>query len=505
MALQTPYTNEQMLRLLSLAHRSSRKNLLKNWYFPRPANRRGKTEYDTNSAIIATVDWLRARSSKVTVKDDCVNIVPHATGSDYLARVFSSSFFNKTVKAGVPFTISLLAHMKSSTFSSQKVMFRICSSSGSSVSSSNGPTAVYITETNAPQLFTATFTLAEDVGSPWVEILFNEKEKTCDLDLYAWKMEPGTEQSLAYQDATGAWHLTEEPTEEEQRLWGLLPRLSNPNLLDNAYFADPINQRGQTEYTSTSGTTVYYIDRWRHRNASHKITLESDGVRITNNSRSYALYTEQYLEVPTLAQDTCLSVLVTEVTGTAYIQAAYDDGTFGAPGGALAVGLKTNVHSEGKRVQRILMQLNVGASIKLKAVKLEYGSEQTLAYQDDEGNWQLIDPPPNKQQELAKCQRYFVNFGSENYIGVSGMSWSTSANSAFVTIPIPVPMRALPTLTSYNVFLASANGTKFTVNSLAVLDMSPVAVRVRVTRDAAFAEGDQIACMLSNVALSAEL
>ncbi len=34
---------------------------------------------------------------------------------------------------------------------------------------------------------------------------------------------------------------------------------SNPNLLDNWYFADPINQRGQMEYSDTG----YTIDRWR--------------------------------------------------------------------------------------------------------------------------------------------------------------------------------------------------------------------------------------------------
>ena len=40
---------------------------------------------------------------------------------------------------------------------------------------------------------------------------------------------------------------------------GLAPQLSNPNLLDNWYFGNPVNQRGQTEYNTMS----YAIDRWR--------------------------------------------------------------------------------------------------------------------------------------------------------------------------------------------------------------------------------------------------
>ena len=40
-----------------------------------------------------------------------------------------------------------------------------------------------------------------------------------------------------------------------------LPNICNPNLLDNWYFANPVNQRGQTEYPASNGVT-YTIDRW---------------------------------------------------------------------------------------------------------------------------------------------------------------------------------------------------------------------------------------------------
>ena len=40
---------------------------------------------------------------------------------------------------------------------------------------------------------------------------------------------------------------------------GAVKYRTNPNLLDNWYFGNPVNQRGQTEYTED---TTYTIDRW---------------------------------------------------------------------------------------------------------------------------------------------------------------------------------------------------------------------------------------------------
>ena len=53
----------------------------------------------------------------------------------------------------------------------------------------------------------------------------------------------------------------------------LAPQLSNPNLLDNWYFGNPVNQRGQTEY-NTGVPTIYTIDRWLSRNADGSVVVE---------------------------------------------------------------------------------------------------------------------------------------------------------------------------------------------------------------------------------------
>lgn len=47
------------------------------------------------------------------------------------------------------------------------------------------------------------------------------------------------------------------------------------------------------------------------------------------------------------------------------------------------------------------------------AAKLELGTVQTLAHQEN-GNWVLNDPPPDKGMELLKCQRYYQIFATQS-------------------------------------------------------------------------------------------
>lgn len=69
-----------------------------------------------------------------------------------------------------------------------------------------------------------------------------------------------------------------------------------------------------------------------------------------------------------------------------------------------------------------------GDYLDIIAAKLELGPVQTLARQDADGNWVLNDPPPNFQQELAKCQRYLLMgnleapflSGNKVFLSVSG-------------------------------------------------------------------------------------
>ena len=81
-------------------------------------------------------------------------------------------------------------------------------------------------------------------------------------------------------------------------------------------------------------------------------------------------------------------------------------------------------------------------AINIKAIKLELGSQQTLAHQDENGNWVLNDPPPDKGMELWKCRQHFRIIQGATYLnGIRGYSTNTD-----IEVPIPGgPMRAAPT------------------------------------------------------------
>lgn len=189
----------------------------------------------------------------------------------------------------------------------------------------------------------------------------------------------------------------------------LLAQRPNPNLLDNWYFADPINQRGQTEYTG--GT--YTIDRWRlSGNGGQSLKQESDGVLLTSTAQ-YGAYFTQYVDpdfVKQLAGKTiCLSVKSGSRTAVfkfaIYVNDAWKTAVAVPDNGVASVVYTVPADAISMRV---LIGAEEGAgSVKIHAVKLELGSVQTLAHQDSTGAWVLNDPPPNKALELEKCQYYY--------------------------------------------------------------------------------------------------
>lgn len=95
--------------------------------------------------------------------------------------------------------------------------------------------------------------------------------------------------------------------------------------------------------------------------------------------------------------------------------------------------------------QDLRIQILVPASTTIApiAMKLELGYLSTVARKDESGNWVLNDPPPNFQQELAKCQRYFLKLTGYAWVGSGQIDYGELSGQFF--IPTPVSMRALPT------------------------------------------------------------
>ena len=213
---------------------------------------------------------------------------------------------------------------------------------------------------------------------------------------------------------------------------------SNPNLLINSDFRDPINQRGQTEYQVIG----YTIDMWRTWFDNMHVSLLEDGVLLDyTGTNSDGIY--QYFEN---GQNLLVDKTVTISALTKEYGLITKSGVLTSEASRImqttGFGDITLYHSTTK-IQPFFFRIlvNTGKSVTIIAAKLELGPRQTLAHKDAEDNWVLNDPPPDKQQELAKCQRYFeiIPVTVTTAIGATRVIGTRYA----------VPKRAIPAITFY--------------------------------------------------------
>ncbi len=216
-----------------------------------------------------------------------------------------------------------------------------------------------------------------------------------------------------------------------------VPGWSNPNLLDNWYFADPINQRGQMEYSGIG----YTIDRWVLQEDTGKLVLNSNGVTLSGSAENNH-YLLQKMESDLFDKVITYSILLSD--GKLYSKTGALSRTIGDD-----VYIDFDIGQIGFHVYPgylfgVFIASRPGQSITPVAAKLELGSQQTLAHQDADGNWVLNDPPPNKALELAKCQRYYVNVGKSPLGLIASGIYFPRYGVVTASIPVPVSMRAKP-------------------------------------------------------------
>ena len=193
-------------------------------------------------------------------------------------------------------------------------------------------------------------------------------------------------------------------TDAVQEQGETLATMCNPNMLDNWYFNNPVNQRGASGTISTAG---YFFDRWKL--VSGSVTINSGGI-VLNGTIAQVL---EYAVGQTVTATVLTPNGVTDVTPV------YDDET------------KTfAVTAQGKII---------------KAVKLELGSQQTLAHQDADGNW-VLNEIPYYGEQLRRCQRYYQII--EQY---SAYPAAIDVNgNLLAAIALPVEMRARPVFSRAN-------------------------------------------------------
>ena len=203
----------------------------------------------------------------------------------------------------------------------------------------------------------------------------------------------------------------------------------NPNLLDNWYFGNPVNQRGKTSYTGGG----YCIDRWKLQNdtnltvGSGFCTLHGSwDMRQIFESLPQATYTVSVLFKNSTAN--ALQILFGTKTGADVSVAISHDAS------GLLVGTGNNID-----LPSVIISLSGSGSVDLIAVKLELGSVQTLAHQEN-GVW-VLNEIPDYGEQLRRCQRYLRPAGYSFVVSNASGNWYGSGlfgNSE--------PMRAVPVI-----------------------------------------------------------
>ena len=237
------------------------------------------------------------------------------------------------------------------------------------------------------------------------------------------------------------------------------------NLLDNWYFVDggsqqgggqfPINQRGQTSYAYGN-----VIDRWNlSGNNGQSLIIDTDGITLTSTAK-YGLYFTQIPDQSVI--DACLGKTVTvsvisvgqntaNLNLNLYVDSTWTD----------YIGIQEGINSKQFAIPSTAnsfyfnFSANAAGACKLIAAKLELGPTQTLAHQDEDGNW-VLNEIPNYAEELAKCQRYYCKSAIDLNSFISGeIAFAQNAELMNCAVKFPVEMRIIPTISVRRISLCS--------------------------------------------------
>lgn len=341
-----------------------------------------------------------------------------------------------------------------------------------------------------------------------------------------------------------------------------------PNLLDNWYFGRPVDQRGgyivpkgvnyykvdgfvpqgpipetvKVDYIDQSGSAIFNyggvpcyvpkdggyvrgyipawnqctIDRWSTEGdvGEIKVVVSTGCVDVTNmllQSVDHSIQFKQMLpaEICLSGKTYTLSILTKDVVGhvTAYV------GQSGAPYHPsfefpITSGLSTYTGIMIDGQQKMGLTFSTGASASIIAIKLELGSTQTLAHQEN-GQW-VLNEIPDYGEQLRRCQMDLFKIGDAVRYCSLGNGVARDGQYVSITIPTPVTMRTMPVLIAppvgftmrHNDTLVSG-GANFSVDAF-----SQNSIMLKVQSQVALTPGDMWEAFLSpngSLVFSAEL
>lgn len=381
-----------------------RPNLLRNWYFVGggtgravfPVNQRKQTVYTTQEYCIDGWQFFPYSEGTLTLEASYITLVKNdATQNPGMHQYFDG------IQDGNVVTISILSTDGLASVTSEPLSSQI----GSSWQVSQ-------------QLFNSKIWC----GLRFISGHWNMSFTTTGASVIAVKVEIGIQQTLAHQE-DNSWVLNEIPDYETEllkcqtsttdtsdlyanKILGV--NVSNENLIDNWYFIGsgtsnnfPINQRGQTSYTVAG----YCIDRWNSQRTTHTLTTLSNFIRWERITTGYnPLFYQPVTVYPGEAYTFSMVYRSTfrklrDTFSSTQIPEASDWTLYTATRTVTAGQYTQNAGVQDLSTADSLD--DTGRYIDIKAIKLEKGSQQTLAHLEH-GAW-VINEIPNYSEELYKC------------------------------------------------------------------------------------------------------
>lgn len=235
---------------------------------------------------------------------------------------------------------------------------------------------------------------------------------------------------------------------------------SNPNLLDNWYFARAVNQRNISGYSTT---TRFFVDRWFADDVDCVFcgaSTEGTGYISIKAKNSTTVAINQYIPRILRPGKYTASWVFINTVGSQLHTATIDYTNDGAWHSAAistvsgtVVKMRSNTLNTTRTEFRIERTTTLDEQFGIVAVKLEIGDKQTLAHSEN-GKW-VMNEIPDYGEQLRRCQRYYYrSWGTSSSTAVgregslsftAGTTWSTPG-----VIEYPVEMHNAPSVILYN-------------------------------------------------------
>lgn len=291
----------------------------------------------------------------------------------------------------------------------------------------------------------------------------------------------------------------------------------NPNLLDNWYFGNPVNQRGLTEYTAAG----YTVDRWKlsqWNTDEVAAKLKKTGLNISGSAEGKAnsTYIEENIDFPFAGKTVTISAIISEINKNSNTLSLFlrANNTLLHSCPIKSTGLVSTTYTFANDFDGIVgFEIGQGGSeggfgscdFTIIAAKLELGDTQTLAHKEN-GVW-VLNEIPDFGEQLRRCQRYYRRWtGADNKpLGVAVRRESKLLELVF---SLDTAMRVAPSLTFNGSFVCVPTFTWCSVTSIDVATPDTVAVFLKPNDDVTFdLDAYQINIALANeyIALSADL